>query len=337
MDSEGAGARPGAAQVVGVVVEQQLTVGNHTFQDTDGLHDRGDGHPGSITQLTLRSVVAVRVPGGLVHSARDQVAPLRLCTVRLRVGAAAAAQSGHFTGAHPGQVGDDDEARCAQLAHQEGCFGVVDSLSPHGLAEQSGERDAERAGAGPTQGGLSPSSITAGVVDLVERGAGERGDVGARRCGSAQPIRASSRGKRRRRRPCGARAVRDHLGQGVPAGQPPGEVPGTVSSAGAMTTAPRSGSPSCRWLWPPLPWNGFWSSRTATWGRRRPTSKAADGPLDALRVRTRPQDCTPGATFPADRIGADVDLAADGMLLDFKSTRYTRTLRQAEASTPSLH
>lgn len=59
--------------------------------------------------------------------------------------------------------------------------------------------------------------------------------------------------------------------------------------------------------------------------------KAADGPLDALRARTRPEDCTPGPTFPTDRITADADLAIDGLLLDFKSTRYTRTLRQAEA------
>ncbi|GAA1150284.1 hypothetical protein [Streptomyces javensis] len=59
--------------------------------------------------------------------------------------------------------------------------------------------------------------------------------------------------------------------------------------------------------------------------------KAATGPLEALRARTRPEDCTPGPTFPTDRITADADLAVDGILLDFKSTRHTRTLRQAEA------
>ncbi|MEV5903404.1 hypothetical protein [Streptomyces sp. NPDC052127] len=59
--------------------------------------------------------------------------------------------------------------------------------------------------------------------------------------------------------------------------------------------------------------------------------KAADSPLDALRARTRPEDCTPGPTFPTVRISADADLAVDGLLLDFKSTRYTRTLRQADA------
>ncbi|SBT94938.1 hypothetical protein GA0115233_11103 [Streptomyces sp. DI166] len=59
--------------------------------------------------------------------------------------------------------------------------------------------------------------------------------------------------------------------------------------------------------------------------------KAADGPLNDLRARTRPEDCTPAPTFPTDRIAADADLAIDGLLLDFKSTRYTRTLRQAEA------
>jgi hypothetical protein len=59
--------------------------------------------------------------------------------------------------------------------------------------------------------------------------------------------------------------------------------------------------------------------------------KAAEGPLDALRTRSRPEDCTPGPTFPTHRISADADLAVDGLLLDFKSTRYPRSLRQAEA------
>jgi hypothetical protein len=53
--------------------------------------------------------------------------------------------------------------------------------------------------------------------------------------------------------------------------------------------------------------------------------------VNDLRARTRPEDCTPAPTFPTDRIAADADLAIDGLLLDFKSTRYTRTLRQAEA------
>ncbi|MEV6962662.1 hypothetical protein AB0M97_26470 [Streptomyces sp. NPDC051207] len=59
--------------------------------------------------------------------------------------------------------------------------------------------------------------------------------------------------------------------------------------------------------------------------------KAADGPLNALRARTRPQDCIPAPTFPTRRISADADLAVDGLLLDFKSTRHTGTLSQIEA------
>ncbi|MEV6197516.1 hypothetical protein AB0M19_34555 [Streptomyces sp. NPDC051920] len=58
---------------------------------------------------------------------------------------------------------------------------------------------------------------------------------------------------------------------------------------------------------------------------------AADGPLAALRSRTRPKHCTPGPTFATSRISADADLAVDGLLLDFKSTRHPRTLRQTEA------
>ncbi|MGW1507002.1 hypothetical protein ACWCQW_52950 [Streptomyces mirabilis] len=59
--------------------------------------------------------------------------------------------------------------------------------------------------------------------------------------------------------------------------------------------------------------------------------EAADSPLEALRARSRPEDCTPGPTFPTHHLTADADLAVDGLLLDFKSTRSTRTLRQAEA------
>ncbi|MDX3209908.1 hypothetical protein [Streptomyces scabiei] len=59
--------------------------------------------------------------------------------------------------------------------------------------------------------------------------------------------------------------------------------------------------------------------------------KAADGPLKALRDRSRSEDCTPGPTFSTHHLTADADLAVDGLLLDFKSTRATRTLRQAEA------
>ena len=44
---QGAGARPGA-QVVGVVVEQQVPVGDHALQDADGVDDRGDGDPGNL-------------------------------------------------------------------------------------------------------------------------------------------------------------------------------------------------------------------------------------------------------------------------------------------------
>ncbi|MGW7041522.1 flavin reductase family protein [Streptomyces avermitilis] len=49
-------------------------------------------------------MVAVFVAGGLVHGAGDQVPACAAGAVRLWVGAAAAAQSGHFAGAHPGQI-----------------------------------------------------------------------------------------------------------------------------------------------------------------------------------------------------------------------------------------
>lgn len=48
---------------------------------------------------------------------------------------------------------------------------------------------------------------------------------------------------------------------------------------------------------------------------------ATHGPLEALRARTRPEDCTGGPTFAGAQITADADLVVDGLLLDFKSTR----------------
>ncbi|OKK05268.1 hypothetical protein AMK09_37565 [Streptomyces sp. CB02488] len=54
--------------------------------------------------------------------------------------------------------------------------------------------------------------------------------------------------------------------------------------------------------------------------------RAAEGPLAALRARTRPENCAPGPTFPHARIAADADLVADGLLLDFKSARKPHDL-----------
>ncbi|WP_435191804.1 hypothetical protein [Streptomyces sp. bgisy126] len=59
--------------------------------------------------------------------------------------------------------------------------------------------------------------------------------------------------------------------------------------------------------------------------------QAANGPLAALRAHTRPEDCIPGPTFPGAGVTADADLIADGLLIDFKSTRNPRRLPQADA------
>ncbi|UKY55622.1 hypothetical protein [Streptomyces inhibens] len=59
--------------------------------------------------------------------------------------------------------------------------------------------------------------------------------------------------------------------------------------------------------------------------------QAADSPLQDLRARTWPEDCIPGPTFPDTRLTADADLIADGILIDFKSTRHPHMLRKADA------
>ncbi|MFF2438859.1 hypothetical protein ACFVU4_32690 [Streptomyces sp. NPDC058107] len=50
--------------------------------------------------------------------------------------------------------------------------------------------------------------------------------------------------------------------------------------------------------------------------------KAAHGPLEALRARTRPEDSVTGPTFAGAQITADADIVVDGLLLDFKSARH---------------
>ncbi|MEU1791972.1 hypothetical protein ABZ553_40090 [Streptomyces sparsogenes] len=59
--------------------------------------------------------------------------------------------------------------------------------------------------------------------------------------------------------------------------------------------------------------------------------RAADGPLAALRTRTRPQDCIGGPTFEGVDLAADADLVVDGLLLDFKSTKHPGHLEKRTA------
>ncbi|QDN64259.1 hypothetical protein [Streptomyces sp. S1D4-14] len=57
------------------------------------------------------------------------------------------------------------------------------------------------------------------------------------------------------------------------------------------------------------------------WPKTAQLHKAAHGPLEALRARTRPEDCVGGPTFAGAQITADADIVVDGLLLDFKSAR----------------
>ncbi|MFD0253842.1 hypothetical protein ACFVGX_23340 [Streptomyces sp. NPDC127113] len=53
----------------------------------------------------------------------------------------------------------------------------------------------------------------------------------------------------------------------------------------------------------------------------------AQGPLDALRARTGPEDCIGGPTLPGAQITADADLVVDGLLLDFTGANAARWRR----------
>lgn len=53
----------------------------------------------------------------------------------------------------------------------------------------------------------------------------------------------------------------------------------------------------------------------------RPAPQGRPRPLEALRARTRPEDCVGGPTFAGAQITADADIVVDGLLLDFKSAR----------------
>ncbi|MFC5900748.1 hypothetical protein ACFQ60_00580 [Streptomyces zhihengii] len=61
---------------------------------------------------------------------------------------------------------------------------------------------------------------------------------------------------------------------------------------------------------------------------------ATTSPLETLRTRTRAEDCTGGPTFPGAQITADADLVADGLLVDFKSTKhpFARGMSKATAN-----
>ncbi|MFF8934747.1 hypothetical protein ACF08O_08470 [Streptomyces paradoxus] len=63
--------------------------------------------------------------------------------------------------------------------------------------------------------------------------------------------------------------------------------------------------------------------------------KTADGPLKALRDRSRPEDCTPGPTFSTHHLTADADLAVDGLLLDFTDRVGTRISACRAAPAPT--
>lgn len=64
--------------------------------------------------------------------------------------------------------------------------------------------------------------------------------------------------------------------------------------------------------------------------------KAAQGPLEALRIRTGSEDCVGGPTFAGAQITADADLVIDGLLLDFKSGRRPLTEMSQRTATGYL-
>jgi len=95
------------------------------------------------------------------------------------LGAAAAAQAEDFSGAHSGQVGDDDEAGGGQVAQQRCGFTEVDGLAPGAVVDAAGDRDVERTRAG-VKADVGCLSFTAKqATDLLSGGTGEGGDVGS--------------------------------------------------------------------------------------------------------------------------------------------------------------
>ncbi|MET9443560.1 hypothetical protein [Streptomyces sp. NPDC006610] len=69
--------------------EQQLTVGNHAFEDSDRPDDRGDRNPGDSALFTGGDVVAVVIGDVLEVTAADQVALDCAVRSKLRVRTAA--------------------------------------------------------------------------------------------------------------------------------------------------------------------------------------------------------------------------------------------------------
>ena len=142
---QGAGARPAGWQVVGVVVEQQVPVGDHALQDADGVDDGGDGDPGNLALGSAGLVVAVLVGGGLVLETADQVPSGPPVRAGNGVRAASGAQPQDFPRPHAGQVGADDERSRSQVPHQDGGLVEVERRPPRLPGDPPGHRDVQRA------------------------------------------------------------------------------------------------------------------------------------------------------------------------------------------------
>jgi hypothetical protein len=158
-------------------VEQELALGDDAFQDTDGVHDRGDRDPGNCALLTSGDVVAVGVADVLVVVGPDQMARHGAVGIRLRVRTAAGSQRPSLLGAHPGQIQDHDCGGRGQVPHQDRCLLVVHALAPGAPLDPARHRHLHRAGAGPPGGDLPEPVPRSEMVDLVPAGPRDRGDV----------------------------------------------------------------------------------------------------------------------------------------------------------------
>jgi hypothetical protein len=69
--------------------EEEFPVRDHAFQDTDGVDDGSDGHPGNFAVLACGDVVAVLIGDVLVVPAADQMPPGGAIGCGLRIRAAA--------------------------------------------------------------------------------------------------------------------------------------------------------------------------------------------------------------------------------------------------------
>ena len=114
-------------------------MGAQRLHDGDGFGDGGDGKPGVLPFRPARLGIAFLVQSGFEGLSADFVVRLPRPGIQ-RCSAASALECPAFLSSHPGEVGDDDERCCREVAAEVFHVVEVDRVDPLRFAAY-GSRD----------------------------------------------------------------------------------------------------------------------------------------------------------------------------------------------------